>query len=307
MSRGAVQVIRYPDPVAFLAATGEFLLSAESENNLILGIARELAEQGPSPDAPAYFAAALRGDRVEGCAFSNVPDRLGITGMRGDDVIGALASDAATVCREVTSVGGPEPAVVPFAAGFAGWTGRQALLGMRQRIHELRAVTAPARPAPGQLRPAREAEAGVLTPWVGDMLALIGDSRAAADLARERITGGNLYIWDDGGPVSMAGWTGKTPNGVRVNFVYTPAALRGRGYATAAVAALSQHLLDRGNRHCCLYTDLDNPTSNAIYHRIGYRPICDAALYRITAPEAPQPARATRRGERSSGVSFRDV
>jgi uncharacterized protein len=36
-------------------------------------------------------------------------------------------------------------------------------------------------------------------------------------------------------------------------------------------------LLD--NRYCCLYTDLANPTSNAIYYRIGYRPVCDAAEY----------------------------
>lgn len=281
MSTGAVQVVRYPDAAAFLAAAEGFLLGAESENNLILGIARELTERGPSTEAGAYFGAAFRGQRVEGCAFSSVPDRLGITGMHGDEVIGGLAADAGAVCREVTSVGGPEPVVLGFAEAFASATGRQALLGMRQRIHELRTVIPPVRPAPGHLRPAGESEAGLLTPWVGDMLSLIGDSREAAELTRERISGGHLYVWDDGGPVSMAGWTGKTPNGVRVNFVYTPAALRGRGYATAAVAALSQHLLDQGNRYCCLYTDLANPTSNAIYQRIGYRPIRDAALYRI--------------------------
>jgi predicted GNAT family acetyltransferase len=284
VSRADLRVIRFRDAAGFLTAAGEFLLSAESENNLILGIALELAEQVPSPVGPTYFAAVYRGQRMEGCAFSSVPDRLGITGMPGD-VIGSLASDAGLVCREVTSVGGPDPAVAPFAAGFAAATGRQALLGMRQRIHELRAVILPARPAPGRLRQARESEAGTLTPWVGDMLSLIGDRREAADLTRERIQGGNLFIWEDGGPVSMAGWTGKTPNGARVNFVYTPAALRGRGYATAAVAALSQHLLDQGHRYCCLYTDLANPTSNAIYQRIGYRPIRDAALYRITAPK----------------------
>jgi predicted GNAT family acetyltransferase len=284
VSRADLRVIRFRDAAGFLTAAGEFLLSAESENNLILGIALELAEQVPSPVGPTYFAAVYRGQRMEGCAFSSVPDRLGITGMPGD-VIGSLASDAGLVCREVTSVGGPDPAVAPFAAGFAAATGRHALLGMRQRIHELRAVIPPARPAPGRLRQARESEAGTLTPWVGDMLSLIGDRREAADLTRERIQGGNLFIWEDGGPVSMAGWTGKTPNGARVNFVYTPAALRGRGYATAAVAALSQHLLDQGHRYCCLYTDLANPTSNAIYQRIGYRPIRDAALYRITAPK----------------------
>jgi GNAT superfamily N-acetyltransferase len=289
MNTADIRLVRYPDPAAFLTAAGAFLLSAEPENNLILGIARELADRGPATESPAYFAAVFRGDRVEGCAFSSVPDLLGITGMGGDEVIDALASDAGSVCREVTSVGGPEPAVAPFAARFAASTGRQAVLGMRQRIHELRAVTAPARPAPGHLRPARESEIAVLTPWVGEMLALIGDSRVAADLAGERIRAGNLFLWEDGAPVSMAGWTGKTPNGVRVYFVYTPVALRGRGYATAAVAALSQHLLDRGNRYCCLYTDLANPTSNAIYHRIGYRPIRDAALYRISAPASSPP------------------
>jgi hypothetical protein len=27
---------------------------------------------------------------------------------------------------------------------------------------------------------------------------------------------------------------------------------------------------------CVLFTDLANPTSNAIYRRIGYQPVCDA-------------------------------
>ncbi len=79
----------------------------------------------------------------------------------------------------------------------------------------------------------------------------------------------------------MAAWAGRTPNGLRINYVYTPPELRGRGYATACVAALSRALLEAGNRYCCLYTDLANPTSNAIYRRIGYRPVCDAAMYAL--------------------------
>jgi len=38
---------------------------------------------------------------------------------------------------------------------------------------------------------------------------------------------------------------------------------------------LSQRQLDRGRRFCTLFTDLANPTSNALYQRIGYRPIAD--------------------------------
>ena len=53
---------------------------------------------------------------------------------------------------------------------------------------------------------------------------------------------------------------------------------RGRGYATALVAEQSQKLLDAGRRFCFLYTDLANPTSNAIYERIGYVKIAESAM-----------------------------
>jgi predicted GNAT family acetyltransferase len=63
--------------------------------------------------------------------------------------------------------------------------------------------------------------------------------------------------------------------------VYTPPGRRGRGYATALVAALSAELLAAGRRFCFLYTDLANPTSNRIYQRIGYERVCDSAEIRF--------------------------
>ncbi len=98
--------------------------------------------------------------------------------------------------------------------------------------------------------------------------------------AEDRIAQGAVYLWDDGGaPVTMAAWAGPTPNGVRVNLVYTPPELRGRGYATACVARLSQLLLEQGRRFGFLCTDIANPTPNRIYRRIGYRPVCDVSEY----------------------------
>jgi hypothetical protein len=66
-----------------------------------------------------------------------------------------------------------------------------------------------------------------------------------------------------------------------VGLVYTPPALRGRGYATSCVAELSRSLLEEGFRWCCLFTDLANPVSNSVYLRIGYRRIEDFAEYRF--------------------------
>jgi predicted GNAT family acetyltransferase len=76
--------------------------------------------------------------------------------------------------------------------------------------------------------------------------------------------------------VSLAGFGGSTPNGVRIGPVYTPPESRGHGYATSLVAHVSARLLERGRRFCFLYTDLANPTSNAIYERIGYERVCES-------------------------------
>ncbi|MDE2868745.1 MAG: GNAT family N-acetyltransferase [Chloroflexota bacterium] len=96
---------------------------------------------------------------------------------------------------------------------------------------------------------------------------------------RRRIGLGRMYVWDNGGPVSMAACDGPTPRGIRINFVYTPPEHRARGYASACVADLSQLLLDEGRRFCALFTDLANPVSNRLYARLGYRPICDFDEY----------------------------
>jgi len=37
-----------------------------------------------------------------------------------------------------------------------------------------------------------------------------------------------------------------------------------------------------GARACVLYTDLANPTSNQIFQAVGYRPVEDSAVWRLT-------------------------
>lgn len=73
----------------------------------------------------------------------------------------------------------------------------------------------------------------------------------------------------------MAGATRTVAGTARVAPVYTPAGLRGRGYAGAATAAVSRAALDAGAEEVVLFTDLANPTSNALYRRIGYEPVVD--------------------------------
>jgi predicted GNAT family acetyltransferase len=97
-----------------------------------------------------------------------------------------------------------------------------------------------------------------------------------ADSVRRWLDHNALFFWErDREPVSMAVAHGRTRRGVRIGYVYTPPERRGNGYAGGLVAELSQAMLDGGCEFCVLYTDLTNPTSNAIYRRIGYDVIAE--------------------------------
>ena len=92
----------------------------------------------------------------------------------------------------------------------------------------------------------------------------------------ERIASeGNYLFWiDKGQPVSMAGIVRRLKNSAAITGVYTPPALRGRGYAGSVTAATVERIYAEGRGIACLYTDLRNPFSNRCYARIGFKPIC---------------------------------
>ena len=79
-----------------------------------------------------------------------------------------------------------------------------------------------------------------------------------------------LYVWEEEDIVSMAGWARPSKLGIAINYVYTPKAFRRKGYARGLVAALSEHMLEKGYPFCTLFTDRQNSTSNKIYQEIGY-------------------------------------
>jgi len=101
--------------------------------------------------------------------------------------------------------------------------------------------------------------------------------------ARASISDRRLLLWDDeaGAPVSLAGRTPPAASVSRLAPVYTPPESRRRGYGAAVTAACTRDALDRGAEHVVLFTDLANPTSNAIYQRIGYRPMSDRRVIRF--------------------------
>jgi predicted GNAT family acetyltransferase len=282
-----MHVIRIEDTPQFMARAGAFLAAREAENNLMLGVLGELMHAYPKVPAggPPLLCLVQGDDDTLVAAAIQAPPHLLILTAAPEEAVVALVEHLGQAGIQFPGVIGPAQTASTFAERWSARTGQQARRTMSQRIYSLSAVVPPA-PVAGRLRPATREDLDLTTRWFGEFLDEVGlhEPQSPAEMAESRIAQRQLFLWEAGGvgqPVSMAAWAGPTPRGVRVNFVYTPPAERHKGYASACVAALSRRLLDEGSRFCFLFTDIDNPTSNAIYQRIGYQPVCDFYLYKF--------------------------
>ena len=278
--------VRLADAATFLVEAEPLLLADEARHNLILGIAGTIRD---SPDHyPARDLWLVRdGSVTAAAALRTPPYNLILARPRSPQALAALVE--AVAGEELPGVVGAEPEAVEFAELWTRHTGAPARINMRQGVYELEQVE-PLPAVPGSARAATAADRELALRWLLAFAAEVlhegapGSDRAEAMIDhRLSSPSAGIALWEDGGePVSLAGWGGPTPNGIRIGPVYTPPELRGRGYATALTANLSQRLLDGrlfdgGRRFCFLYTDLANPTSNAIYERIGYRRVAESA------------------------------
>lgn len=193
---------------------------------------------------------------------------------------------AAALAEEVASVGVPGATglardAAVFAGAYATASRQPAQPVEGQRIYEIRAVRPP-RGVDGRMRGATAADVDLLTGWIEGFSRDTGDQ---PDIdARTRATAivgaGRYWIWEtaDGDPVSSALTAPSTLGVVRVGGVYTPPDHRGHGFAAAVVAALSSATLAAGDR-VILYTQLQNPTSNGVYQRLGYQAVDEVVRY----------------------------
>lgn len=275
----------------FLERMEPLLLAHEAKYGLMLGIALTVLRQ-PSfyGENPPVFAIAEDENGVAGAALMTPPHGLIVYSERADTrpALRAIAQELASARWSLPTVNGPEPVCTHFAEIWAEVAGVSFEIGVSERVFALREVIHP-HYSPGYLRAAARDDLDLVAQWFVEFNAeaLHGvDPTTPAEMRKRvqmRIEQGMIYLWEDGQPVSLSGTTRPTTNGIAIGPVYTPPHLRGKGYASSCVARLSQQLLDGGRAFCTLFTDLTNPTSNSIYQKIGYRPVCDYTVYRFVA------------------------
>lgn len=276
----AVRIRRFDNATSFLEAASHWLGQSEAEHNLLLGLARQLTRGDHPYQQPIYLATVEDGQDIVGCAFRTPPQKLGLTRLPRE-AVPLLIDDVAGMYSDLPGILGPEGEATALARQWTRRFGGAWSIGMRQRIHVLEELAGLEIVVDGSLRQGQDSDLELAVDWTGGFNQETGIAGNAKDIAARLIRNRSLYLWEHDAPRVMVAAVGETDRGIRVGYVYSPPTFRGRGYATAAVARLSELLLSRGRKFCCLYTDLANPTSNAIYKRIGYRAVCDVVEVRI--------------------------
>jgi len=282
------------DAGAFLEAADELLAAEPVEATVMVTVSdrmrRDRADGLPGPTGfPVWWVVERAHGTVVGAAMRTAPfDPHPVYVLRlSDESARRLARDLHDRGEDIRGVNGALPAAEVFAAEVARLTGRSHRVAVHTRLFVLGELDEPTAPS-GRPRLARPDEVDQVIAWYAafgrDAAEQAGrdEPHALEDEDRDgmlrRIHDGTVWVWEDetGAVVHLTGASRPMFGVSRIGPVYTPPDRRGRGYASATVAAVSRGLIDEGTR-VCLFTDQANPVSNAIYERLGFRRLADQA------------------------------
>ncbi|AWW43326.1 GNAT family N-acetyltransferase [Streptomyces cadmiisoli] len=268
----------------FLARAGDFLRSRPALHTTPLSLTEKIRTLG----AAAHGAGVPVFGRLEQAGevhatFYRFPSRgLSVTSLTPEQA-DTLAARLVALGHSLPWITADDSTAGAFAEAWQRHTGATPTVRVRLHLYRLDTLTPPEPVPAGRGRLVGEEEHEHLMRWCREFAADVGEEVTidAASWAGTRFAEKRYTFWEtpDGTPVSMAGVNPMVGGQVRVDPVYTPAHLRGQGYAGAVTVEVSRAALAAGAKEVVLYTNAANPTSNALYQRLGYRPVTDFVVY----------------------------
>ena len=273
----SIEVLATADPRLVIDQAGELLASDPVGHNVVGTKLADAVRYGE----PGRYWIGLHDGLPAGVAVQQPTDTPLAVGPTPADLVEAIADAADVGNVALPGVFGPAATVARFAEAWGGLRDIAPVLTSEEKIYEVRDLRFPDGVA-GALHRAAEAELGLLLSWLPGFEAGAGwaASNPAAVFVARRLAAGEVWIWDDDGPVSMAARTDAVAGVSRIQAVNTPPAQRRRGYASAGVAALSAGVLAQGLR-CVLNANVTNVTANSVYRQLGYRAVSDVRRYQL--------------------------
>ncbi|MET7293369.1 GNAT family N-acetyltransferase [Streptomyces griseoloalbus] len=269
----------------FLARAGDFLRSRPGRHVMALTWAERLRTRGADAfgtEAPV-FGVLERAGEVHATFHRLTPRALCPTPLTPEQA-DALAAHLAALGHSLPCVSADHDTATAFAEAWQRHTGATPKLrDTRLRLYRLGTLTPPEPLPAGRSRVLGEQDLQEVMFWCGEFAKAVGEDVTidAGTWAGTRYADKRYTLWEtpDGTPVSVAGMNPLIGGQIQVDVVYTPAHLRGHGYAGAVTAEVSRAALAAGARDVVLFADRSNPTSNALYQRLGYRTLTDWSAY----------------------------
>jgi GNAT superfamily N-acetyltransferase len=256
------------DVEQYLAAAGDLLLGEPGLHTISLTVCENARAR---PDGTRFAWWQQPDGEVTGCVSVTPPYPV-LLGVVPDEAVRPLLD-----LWEASGYNGPTALAVQVATLAAAQAGGSAVVRDASRLFRLGELTPPT--VPGRARVAEERDLPYLVAAFHAFIAETGVipqdvERTVAD----RLGYGGFVLWEDPEPVAVAGVARVAFGAARLGPVWTPPEHRGHGYGGAVTAAAAQVARDRGAWEVVLFTDLRNPVSNALYPRLGFRPVTDRAL-----------------------------
>jgi GNAT superfamily N-acetyltransferase len=224
-----------------------------------------------------------------GAALQTPPYPLACNGIPAE-AHRAVAKELARIRPDLSGVRGRRDTAVAFAEAWRAVTGRDGTVGTEERLYRLGTLQPP-NGVSGEYREAVHADNVLLIDWVEQFFVeTFSHQRDVAAGERfvdnAKAVGDRFVLWDHGGtPVSMAMLRAPAAEVSRIGPVFTPRSARGRGYGSAITAAAAELGRRGGVDDVVLFADLANPTSNAIYQRIGFEAVSDSVRIDFAAAQ----------------------
>lgn len=271
---------KFEDAREFYLQVKDYLLRHEAMHYLLLGISNALINNPEKYNCQPYLAAVELDTSIIAVAMQTPPRPVLLSQISNLAAVELIAQDLYSHQPSLLGVNSPHAESEAFAKSWIALTGQSYQMKLALRAFKLEQVQITATP-PGYLRVVDKGDKQLLKQWHQAFLceAFGKPESGSQNWVNYQLKNQTAYLWENQEPVSLACQTGITPNGVGIGTVYTPKKHRGKGYATACVAKLSQYLLKKGYKYCFLFTDLANPTANHIYQSIGYQPVGDWREY----------------------------
>jgi ribosomal protein S18 acetylase RimI-like enzyme len=272
--------VRRLDAADFAAEVIPTLAEREAEHNLMIGLALRIAAE-PAATPGAVFCAVERHGRLVGAAL-RTPPKLPIVTRLPAGAARAVAEFFRGIGDVPDGAIGPDEQGRDLAAVFAEWHAGRVELASDEIIYELNELREPRAPR-GRARSATDDDAPVVVRFLGEFIQEVAlphppDPR---ELAARLLRHDAVRLWDDGEPRALACWTRQMTRGTAIAPVYTAKDSRGRGYGGAVTAALCRELFANGRSYVCLHADRNNPTSNHLYRKLGFREVATLNVWTV--------------------------